>query len=154
MRRFAAVPLVLVALIFFGNAGSGAEPPLVPDVERWKPCEVRKPLPFFATVYCANPDGSGEIGARAYHITKNGWVFLGKAWGMRKIWGGLRGLDFSTIQAMMLLEDGRPFFGARGAQPEFVPVLDGRGRETIGLRIRLRGADGSYAERIIMRDAH
>ena len=153
MRRFAAVPLVLVVLILFGNAGSGTEPRLVPDVERWKPCEVRTVYPFFAMVYCAKPDGSGEIGAHAYHVTKNGRVFLGKAWGMRKIWGGLRGLDYTDIQAMMLLEDGRTFFGARGAQPEFVPILDVSGVETIGLRIRLRGPDGAYAERVIMRDA-
>ncbi|MBI2036855.1 MAG: hypothetical protein HYT14_00645 [Candidatus Liptonbacteria bacterium] len=155
--RFVTLALFLAVAVLLPAAAHGerqGKVRAVPDVERWKPCETRKPHPLFETVYCMNPDGSGEIGAHAYHLTAHGRVFLGKAWGMRKKWGGLFGLDYTNIQAMLLLENGRMFFGARGAQPEFVPILGKPSGEAIGLRIRLRGADGSYAERVIMRDAH
>lgn len=147
---YLVIVILALSALFAAGADDGWKRRGIPDVERWSPCEVRRTYPFFETVYCANPDGSGEIGAHAYHVTTDGRIFLGKAWGMRKKWGGLLGLDYTNIQVVMLLEDGRIIFGARGAQPEFIPILGTRNGEAIGLRIRLRGEDGMYTERVIM----
>ncbi|KKW47544.1 MAG: hypothetical protein A2128_00425 [Candidatus Liptonbacteria bacterium GWC1_60_9] len=154
-RRLATLALLLAVAILLPPVARGeGQERAIPNVERWRPCETRRPYPFFETVFCMNPNGSGEIGAHAYHLTARGRVFLGKAWGVRKKWGGLFGLNYANIRAVMMLEDGRLFFGARGAKPEFVPILDTSGVETIGLRIRLKGPDGSYAKRVIKKDAH
>src|SRR3989344_1231965 len=79
-RRLATLALLLAVAILLPPVARGeGQERAIPNVERWRPCETRRPYPFFETVFCMNPNGSGEIGAHAYHLTARGRVFLGKA---------------------------------------------------------------------------
>ncbi|MDP3947596.1 MAG: hypothetical protein Q8Q41_02815 [bacterium] len=128
-------------------------PVSIPDVENWKDdCGEKEPTEFFLLKFCKNPDGSGEIGVRGYHRTKGREVYIGKAWGIYKDpVGGLIPVNLSRLQVLLMLEDGREFLGAPGVKPEMSSVDDRYGNQ-VGIKLRLKSANGTYAERVIMAD--
>ncbi|OGZ02487.1 MAG: hypothetical protein A3G64_02170 [Candidatus Liptonbacteria bacterium RIFCSPLOWO2_12_FULL_60_15] len=135
------------------HPASEAHQVTVPDVERWtEDCGEFQPIEFFLLKFCANPDGKGEIGVRGFYLTKGREVYIGKAWGITKDpAGGIMPVNLKRIRVLLVLKDGREFQGAAGAKPEMTAVFDKRG-DQIGIKLRLRGADGSYAERVMMAD--
>ena len=96
--------------------------------------------------FCADPDWSGEHwGIVAYYGDSSPRDYLALAWG---IWyrAGRRP-DLSRLRVLLRLDDGTSFVGASGARPQFTCRSEERG-ECVDLAVKLRGADGTMAERV------
>ncbi|MBI2036854.1 MAG: hypothetical protein HYT14_00640 [Candidatus Liptonbacteria bacterium] len=135
------------------HPASEAHQTVNPDVELWKDdCGEFQPIEFFLLKFCKNPDGKGEIGVRGFYLTKGREIYIGKAWGITKDpAGGIMPVNLKRIRVLLVLEDGREFPGATGMKPEMTAIFDKKG-DQVGIKLRLKGADGSYAERVLMAD--
>lgn len=144
---------VTTVLYLRQHTASEARQVAIPDVGLWKgDCGEFQPIEFFLLKFCKNPNGSGEIGVRGFHLTKGREMYIGKAWGIYKDpAGGIMPVNLKRIRVLLVLEDGREFPGAAGARPEMSAIFDKKG-DQVGIKLRLKGADGSYAERVMMAD--
>jgi hypothetical protein len=141
----------LVALLVC--SGCGTLLPLRHDVYpvySWKECypidnEMALRLSVYID-YCADPDWDGQHwGVVAYYAGSAPKEYLALAWG---IWyRPHRPADLSHLQVMLRLDDGRSFLGALGARPQFTCRSGERGECSVVV-VKLRGADGSEAERV------
>lgn len=120
-------------------------PPTPPLVETRPECTFIAYTRAIMLNVCLDPHGDDSEHEATAWIIEPGYIFLGKAWGIRYS-GGLI-IDRGKLRVLLRLDNGTDFLGAEGQEPHVVETGDPE--EAYTAVIQLRGEDGSIGERIV-----